>query len=131
MPIPIGGNTVVIRGTGPRVLPPKPGRDPYRPSRSDEAMAPDNWNAELALECASYGIRQCALLILREATEKGIAYEAQACGNGKPAMALDCDGDLRVIQARLDGYSAIAVSTPNEQLAQFINELSVWASCPS
>lgn len=111
MPIPIGGNTVTIGpGTGPRVLP--PGRA---------------WNAELALGCASYSIRQCALLILREATEKGIAYEAQACGNGKPAMALDCDGDLRVIQARLDGYSAIAVSTPNKLLAQFINELSVWA----
>ena len=84
------------------------------------------YNAELALECASYSIRQCALLILREATEMGIEYGAQACGNGKPVMALDCDSDLRVVQARLDGYSAIVVSTPNSKLAQFINELSSW-----
>ena len=110
MPIPIGGNTVTQRGgTGPKVLP--PGR---------------NWNAELALGCASYGIRQCALLILREANEKGIEYEAQACGNGKPAMALDCGRYMPVLLQRLDGYSAIVVSTPSKQLAQFINELSAW-----
>ena len=114
MPIPIGGNTVTQRGgTGPKVLP--PGR---------------NWNAELALECASYGIRQCALLILREATEKGIEYEAHA-ELGAKSMGLDCDSDLRVVQARLDGYSAIVVSTPNKRLAQFINELSAWADWTS
>lgn len=115
MPIPIGGNTVTQRGgTGPKVLP--PGR---------------NWNAELALGCTSFSIRQCALLILREAAEKGIAYEAQARGNGKPAIALDCEGYMPVLLQRLDGYSAIVVSTPNKRLAQFISELSAWADWTS
>lgn len=45
MPIPIGGNTVVIRGSGPKVLPPKPGRDPHSPSRSD-GRAPLIWHVE-------------------------------------------------------------------------------------